>query len=181
MGAATELVLPGSGIHIQWNEEVGGWRFLTSRDADDHRMGTVVTPVTWRHWTGDPASIIKTSVSLRNDDLRRHWWAIAGELPAPDASVAVAADQGTRSPVFVIEGRLWACECEWFTRPAAATVTINDEVAVTFGFGQKVERRLHYAEPAEPQADQPDEDGYRRGRGWYGKPPTGDSRPPGLS
>jgi hypothetical protein len=125
MGAVTELVLPGSGIHIQWNEEVGGWRFLTSRDADDHRMGTVVTPVSWRHWTGDPASII--------------------------------------------------------TRPAAATVTINDEAAVTFGFGQKVERRLHYAEPAEPQVDQPDGDGYRRGRGWYGKSSTGDSPPPNFS
>jgi hypothetical protein len=42
IGAVTELVLPGSGIHLQWNEKVGGWRFLTSRDADDHRMGTVV-------------------------------------------------------------------------------------------------------------------------------------------
>jgi len=89
MGAVTELALPGSGIHIQWNEDVGGWHFLTSRDADDHRMGNV---------------------------------------------------------------QIWA----------------------------KVERRLHYAEPAEPQVDQPDEDGYRRRRGRYGKPPTDNSRPPRL-
>jgi hypothetical protein len=182
MGAVTELVLPGSGIHVQWNEEVGGWRFLTRQDADNHRMGTVVTPVTWRYWTGDSASIIKRSVTWKNENLRRHWWAIAGELPTPDSSVAVVADQGTPSPVSIfIDGRLWACECEWFTRPTAATVTISDKAAVTLGFGRKVARRQHYGQPAEPQADQPKEDGYRRGGGWYGKPPTGDTRPPGLS
>ena len=182
MGAVTDLVLPGSGIHVQWNEEVGGWRFLTRQDAADHRMGTVVTPVTWRHWTGDPASIIKRSVTWKNENVRRHWWAITGELPTPDSSVAVAADQGTPSPVSIlIDGRLWACECEWFTRPTAATVTINGKAAVTLGFGRKVERRLHYGQPAEPQADQPEEDGYRHGGGWCGRPPTGYSRPPGLS
>jgi hypothetical protein len=90
----------------------------------------------------------------------------------------VAADQGTRSPVVILDGRLWACECDWFTRPAAVTVTINDETTARFEFGQKVPRRLHYGQPPEPQPDPPAEDGYRRGGGWYryfGEPLPGDS------
>jgi hypothetical protein len=60
-------------------------------------------------------------------------------------------------------------------------VKVGDEFVVTFGFGQKVQRKQHYGEPAEPQTDQPKKNGYRHGGGWYGKPPTGTSRPPGFT
>jgi hypothetical protein len=104
-----ELVLPHSAVHVQWNIDVNGWRILADLDARGHEAATV-PPVAWRPWTGDSQSVIRMSVRRGTEGAREKWWALAGELPSPDAVVGITVGSELHPAVSHVQDRVWACE-----------------------------------------------------------------------
>jgi hypothetical protein len=133
----TERVLAGSGVCLQLNTRVQGWRWVPGAALERIRARGM-EPVGWSPWTGSPESFTRLSIP-------RHpvkWCVLAGELPSPGSKVIVTTDDGGDIPAESIEGQLWACE--WPGPPFGATVSVNDGPAVAVSFFSRVPRRMHY-------------------------------------
>lgn len=134
----TERVLAGSGVHVQLNMRVRGWRWLPGASLERIRAHEM-EPVGWSPWTGSPHSFTRLSIP-------RHpakWCVLVGELPSPESTVVVTTDHGDQIPADAIEGQLWACE--WPGPPLSATVSVDDGAAVAVTFFQRLPRKMHYA------------------------------------
>jgi hypothetical protein len=153
----TERVLAGSGIHVQLNKRVRGWRWLAGAHLERIRAHGM-EPTGWSPWTGSPDSFARLSI-LRQP---AKWCVLVGELPSPGSTVVVKTEDGDQIPAEIIEGQLWACE--WPVPPLNATVSVNDGAAVAVSFFQRRPRRIHHS--AEQSEERPASPG-RVGYGWY--------------
>jgi hypothetical protein len=140
----TERVLAGSGVHVQLNSRVRGWRWLPGASLERIRARRM-EPIGWSPWTGSPESFARLSI-LRHP---AKWCVLVGELPSPESKVIVTTDHGDHIPADTIEGQLWACE--WPGPPLSATVSVNGGAAVAVSFFRRVPRKMHYG------AEQPEE------------------------
>jgi hypothetical protein len=155
--ALTERVLAGSGVHVQWNRHIRGWRWLPDAALERIRARGM-EPVGWSPWTGSPGSFAHLSIA-RN--LAR-WCVLVGELPSPGSGVVVKTDHGDQLPADSIEGQLWVCE--WAGPPLSATVSIDGGAAIAVSFFHRLPRKLHFG------TEQPGERAARPGmvlRGLY--------------
>jgi hypothetical protein len=153
----TERVLAGSGLHVQLNEHVQGWRWLPGAYVERLRARGM-QPTGWSPWTGSPDSFTRLSIPRQP----ARWCVLVGELPSPESMVVVTTEDGDQIPADTMEGRLWACE--WPGPPLSATVSVDGGTAVAVSFFQRRPRTLQYA------AEQPDERPARPGQvvwGWY--------------
>lgn len=139
-----ERVLAGSGLHVQLNEHVRGWRWLPGASVESMRArGMYATG--WWPWTGSPDSFAKLSFSQRPE----RWCVLVGELPSPESRVVVTTENGDQIPADPMEGRLWTCE--WPAPPLHATISVDGGTAVAVGFFQRVPRSTQYNTTDQPQ------------------------------
>lgn len=154
----TERVLAGSGLHMQLNERVQGWRWLQGAYLERLRARGM-EPTGWSPWTGSPDSFTRLSISRQP----ARWCVLVGELPSPESKVVVTTEDEDQIPADTVEGRLWACE--WPGPPLHATVRVDGGAAVAVSFFQRLPRiHSHYA------AEQPQEHRAKPGQvlwGWY--------------
>jgi hypothetical protein len=161
----TERVLAGSGVCVQLNPRVRGWRWVPGVTLERIRARGM-EPVGWSPRTGSPESFTRLSIPR----LPVRWCVLVGELPSPGSRVVVTTDDGGRIPADPIEGQLWACE--WPGPPFGAAVSVNDGPAVAVSFFSRVPRRMHYGtgQPGHRAASPG-----RVTRGWYRY--AGEARP----
>lgn len=153
----TERVLAGSGVYVQLNERVRGWRWLPGAALERIR-DRGMEPTGWSPWTGSRDSFARLSIRRPPVD----WCVLVGELPSPESEVIVTTEGGDQIPADTIEGRLWACE--WPGPPLSATVSVDGGAAVTVNFFHRLPRIRHY-EPEESK-ERPANPGQVL-RGWY--------------
>lgn len=153
----TERVLAGSGLHLQLNERVQGWRWLPGAYVERLRARGM-QPTGWSPWTGSPDSFTRLSIPRQP----ARWCVLVGELPSPESKVVVTTEDGEQIPADTMEGRLWACE--WPGLPLSATVRVVGGTAVAVSFFQRRPRIHRYS------AEQPEERPAKPGQvvwGWY--------------
>ena len=153
----TERVLAGSGVHVQLNGRVRGWRWIPGAYLERTRARGM-EPTGWSPWTGSPDSFARLSIPRQP----ARWCVLVGELPSPESKVVVTTEDGDQIRVDTMERRLWLCE--WPGPPLSATVSVDGGAAVAVSFFARRPRRMHYS------AEQPEERPARSGQvlwGWY--------------
>ncbi|MFJ4655229.1 hypothetical protein ACIP5Y_28465 [Nocardia sp. NPDC088792] len=97
-----EMVLPLSGLRVEWRPTDEHFRISPSDDAAEAIAGTQP----WRTWLGHNAMAVGASGVLPRDP-ETTWWAVWGEYTGSD--VQITLDDRTRPRVEVF-GNLWISE-----------------------------------------------------------------------
>lgn len=121
-----EIVLPISGLRVEWRATDQHFRIHPAENAD-----LDAPPPPWRTWSGHDNMVVGASGPIPQEP-QAMWWAVWGEYTGNDVRV-ILADQSR--PELLIFGRLWICE--WRGPEREVTVVTA---------GQQAE--IHFASPS---------------------------------